>query len=130
MIRDLDHEAALRGYARELEVAKAPVHYASYNEAQRDRYFGSLAAAFMGENPRLVAELVPVSTIALFWRLQSFFSDGMCSRQLLLSVRLPECSRGGAICELWDCVHSCACTRFRMYYPSSSTIDTACRSTQ
>ena len=65
LIRDLDHEAALRGYARELEVAKAPVHYASYNEAQRDRYFGSLAAAFMGENPGLVAQLV-------FWRLQSF----------------------------------------------------------
>ena len=66
LIRDLDHEAALRGYARELEVAKAPVHYASYNEAQRDRYFGSLAAAFMRENPGLVAQLV-------FWRLQSFF---------------------------------------------------------
>ena len=66
LVRDLDHEYPLREHAMSLAVAKAPVQYTSYNEAQRDRYFGSLAVAFMRANPRVIAELA-------FWRMQTFF---------------------------------------------------------
>jgi hypothetical protein len=72
-MRNLPYERAIRYSAIQHTTASAPPQYASYNEAQRDRYFGSVAWTYMRSNSFTTARLA-------FWKSYEFwFGWGLIS---------------------------------------------------
>jgi hypothetical protein len=66
-LRLVRNERSLRQHLMVLTLKDAPRQYYSFNEAQRDRYFGSLARTWMGDHRLLMARLVLAKTRAFFF---------------------------------------------------------------
>lgn len=66
-LRLVRNERSLRQHLMVLTLTDAPRQYYSFNEAQRDRYFGSLARTWMGDHRLLMARFVLAKTRAFFF---------------------------------------------------------------